>query len=30
MIHAGTISTGSACTSGVEGEYWISSIRSFR
>jgi hypothetical protein len=29
MIQAGTISTGSAWTSGVVGEYWISSISSF-
>ncbi len=30
MIQAGTISTGSGCTSGVVGEYWISSISSLR
>ncbi len=30
MIQAGTIRTGSACTSGVVGEYWISSMSSLR
>jgi hypothetical protein len=30
MIQAGTMSTGSACTSRVVGVYWISSIRSLR
>ena len=30
MIHAGTMRMGSACTRGVAGEYWISSIRSLR
>ena len=30
MIQAGTISTGSAYTVGVCGEYWISSISSLR
>ena len=30
MIQAGTMSTGSACTEGVAGEYWISSISSLR
>jgi hypothetical protein len=30
MIQAGTISSGSACTSPVTGAYWISSIRRLR
>ncbi len=30
MIHAGTIRMGSACTRGVVGVYWISSISSLR
>ena len=30
MIHEGTISTGSAYTSGVVGVYWISSMRWLR
>ena len=30
MIQAGTMSTGSACTDGVVGVYWISSISSLR
>ncbi len=30
MMHEGMISTGSACTSGVLGRYWISSIRLLR